>query len=120
MRLIRPLTILLCVLLLTAAVPERRTTIFVIGDSTAANKDISGGKQERGWAMALQSYFDDNIFVDNHAVNGRSSKSFIDEGSLVTMMKRLSQTDIQIRALRSIITCRSLSERHGNMEVSLY
>ena len=76
MRLIRPLTILLCVLLLTAAVPERRTTIFVIGDSTAANKDISGGKQERGWAMALQSYFDDNIFVDNHAVNGRSSKSF--------------------------------------------
>lgn len=65
---------------LTAAVPDKSTTIFVIGDSTAANKDISGGKQERGWAMALQCYFDDHIVVDNHAVNGRSSKSFIDEG----------------------------------------
>ena len=65
---------------LTAAVPDKTTTIFVIGDSTAANKDISGGKQERGWAMALQCYFNDHIVVDNHAVNGRSSKSFIDEG----------------------------------------
>ena len=44
--------ILIVVCGLTAAVPDRTTTIFVIGDSTAANKDISGGKQERGWAMA--------------------------------------------------------------------
>ena len=72
--------VLLVVCGLTAAVPDKSTTIFVIGDSTAANKDISGGKQERGWAMALQCYFDDHIVVDNHAVNGRSSKSFIDEG----------------------------------------
>ena len=50
--------ILIVVCGLTAAVPDRTTTIFVIGDSTAANKDISGGKQERGWAMALQCYFD--------------------------------------------------------------
>lgn len=72
--------ILIVVCGLTAAVPDRTTTIFVIGDSTAANKDISGGKQERGWAMALQCYFDDHVMIDNHAVNGRSSKSFIDEG----------------------------------------
>ena len=72
--------VLLVVCGLTAAVPDKSTTIFVIGDSTAANKDISDGKQERGWAMALQCYFDDHIVVDNHAVNGRSSKSFIDEG----------------------------------------
>ena len=44
-------------LMLTAAVPDKTTTIFIIGDSTAANKDISGGKQERGWGMALQCYF---------------------------------------------------------------
>ena len=72
--------ILIVVCGLTAAMPDRTTTIFVIGDSTAANKDISGGKQERGWAMALQCYFDDHVVIDNHAVNGRSSKSFIDEG----------------------------------------
>ena len=64
-----------------AATSDKTTTIFVIGDSTAANKDTTGGKVERGWAMMLQNCFDaDHIVVDNHAVNGRSSKSFLDEG----------------------------------------
>ena len=68
-------------LMLTAATPDKTTTIFVIGDSTAANKDLSKGKTERGWAQMLQMYFDTTyIRVDNHAVNGRSSKSFINEG----------------------------------------
>ena len=40
-------------LLFVSAVPDKTTTIFIIGDSTAANKDISGGKQERGWGMVL-------------------------------------------------------------------
>lgn len=66
---------------LTSMTKEKMTTIFVIGDSTAAKKDLSKGSPERGWGMALQCYFDDAfIRVDNHAVNGRSSKSFIDEG----------------------------------------
>ena len=51
---------------------EKVTTIFIIGDSTAANKDLSKGKLERGWGMMLQDCFDANcIHVDNHAVNGR-------------------------------------------------
>ena len=71
----------LAVLLLTASAPQKVTTIFIIGDSTAAKKDLSTGSPERGWGMALQCYFDDAfIRVDNHAVNGRSSKSFINEG----------------------------------------
>ena len=72
---------LLVLVTLTSLKPDRLTTIFVIGDSTAAKKDLSTGSPERGWAMALQEYFDSTyIRVDNHAVNGRSSKSFIDEG----------------------------------------
>ena len=68
-------------LIFMAATKDKATTIFVIGDSTAANKDTTGGKVERGWGMMLQECFDaDFIVVDNHAVNGRSSKSFIDEG----------------------------------------
>ena len=73
-----------------------RTTIFIIGDSTAANKDISGGKQERGWGMALQCYFDDNILVDNHAVNGRSSLSFIREGRWDKVLERIKPGDYVI------------------------
>ena len=83
--------------LLTAAVPDKTTTIFVIGDSTAANKDTTGGKQERGWAMMLQNCFDaDYIVVDNHAVNGRSSKSFIDEGRWDKVLEKIKPGDYVI------------------------
>ena len=91
------LTAVICVMLmLTSAITDKKTTIFVIGDSTAANKDISGGKQERGWAMVLQSYFDDNIIIDNHAVNGRSSKSFIDEGRWDKVLSKMKPGDYVI------------------------
>lgn len=51
----------------------------MIGDSTMANKDIKKGP-ERGWGMVLQGFFTENVIVDNHALNGRSSRSFIREG----------------------------------------
>ena len=71
----------LALLILTASNTQKVTTVFIIGDSTAAKKDLSTGSPERGWGMALQCFFDEAfIRVDNHAVNGRSSKSFIDEG----------------------------------------
>jgi len=83
-------------LLMTAAADKQTTTIFIVGDSTAANKDISGGKQERGWGMALQCYFDDNIIVDNHAVNGRSSLSFINEGRWDKVLEKMKPGDYVI------------------------
>ena len=87
----------ICVVLgLTAAMPDKTTTIFIIGDSTAANKDLSKGKLERGWGMALQCYFDDNILVDNHAVNGRSSLSFINEGRWDKVLQKIKPGDYVI------------------------
>lgn len=67
------------VLFFTMTSADRRFTIYMIGDSTMANKDIKKG-QERGWGMALQGFFTENVVVDNHALNGRSSRSFIIEG----------------------------------------
>ena len=84
------------VLTLVAATTDKTTTIFIIGDSTAANKDISKGRQERGWGMALQCYFDDNIHVDNHAVNGRSSLSFINEGRWDKVLEKMKPGDYVI------------------------
>lgn len=75
------LTLLLVLfLLLTAFKADKPViTIFMIGDSTMANKDLTGGNPERGWGMVLPRYFTEEVRIDNHAVNGRSSKSFIDE-----------------------------------------
>lgn len=65
----------------------------MVGDSTMANKDISGDKQERGWGMMLSNCFSDDIIVSNHAVNGRSSKSFISEGRWAKVLNSLKPGD---------------------------
>lgn len=96
MKRIKFLSVTLALLLFASAVPDKTTTIFIIGDSTAANKDISGGKQERGWGMVLQSYFDDNIRVDNRALNGRSSLSFINEGHWDKVLQSMKPGDYVI------------------------
>ena len=84
--------------LLMASTTERVTTIFIIGDSTAANKGgIAEGKQERGWGMALQCFFDpDFIHVENHAVNGRSSLSFYNEGRWTKVLEQMKPGDYVI------------------------
>ena len=71
---------------------NKAVTIFIVGDSTAANKDTSGGKLERGWGQLFQNYFNKNLaVVDNHARNGRSSKSFMTDGlwaKVTTLIKK--------------------------------
>ena len=97
----RSLRIIICAICiicgLISATPDKTTTIFVIGDSTAANKDTTGGKVERGWGMMLQQCFDaDFIVVDNHAINGRSSKSFLDEGRWDKVLAKIQPGDYVI------------------------
>ena len=72
---------------------EKKITVFMIGDSTMANKSITGGKPERGWGHVLGGFFTEDIIVDNHAVNGRSSKSFIDEGRWDKVLSRVKPGD---------------------------
>ncbi len=84
-------------LVFTAAMQQKVTTVFIIGDSTAAEKDLSKGSPERGWGMALQCFFDEAfIRVDNHAVNGRSSKSFLDEGRWQKVLDKIKPGDYVI------------------------
>ncbi len=51
--------------------------LFIVGDSTVHNP----GKGERGWGDVIGNYFDTNkIRVENHALGGRSSRTFITQG----------------------------------------
>ena len=68
-------------------------TIFMIGDSTMANKKIDGGNPERGWGMILPGFFSENIRIDNHAANGRSSRSFISEGRWEKVISKVKKGD---------------------------
>ncbi len=66
--------------------------IFLVGDSTMADKPLADNP-ERGWGQMLPSFFDANVVVENHARNGRSSKSFIDEGRWKTVFDNLHKGD---------------------------
>lgn len=68
-------------------------TIFMIGDSTMANKKLDGANPERGWGQMLPGFLSEEITVDNHAVNGRSSKSFIDEGRWDAVVEKIQPGD---------------------------
>jgi lysophospholipase L1-like esterase len=52
--------------------------VVVIGDSTVATNPVDS--PQHGWGQCLQEHFQPYVVVSNHARNGRSSKSFIDEG----------------------------------------
>lgn len=81
------------IVLALSAGKKKPVTMFIIGDSTAANKSLKGGNLERGWGMVAQCYLDDDIVIDNHAVNGRSSKSFIDEGRWQAVVDKIQPGD---------------------------
>lgn len=86
--------LLLALLCLSAFKPEQRgITIFMIGDSTMANKKLDGGNPERGWGHVLPGFFTEEVRIDNHAVNGRSTKSFINEGRWDRVIAQVQKGD---------------------------
>ena len=85
--------LLLFFLVFSAFKADRVTTVFMIGDSTMANKSLTGGNPERGWGHMLPGFFSEDILIDNHAVNGRSSKSFIDEGRWEKVISKVKKGD---------------------------
>lgn len=70
----------------------KKITVFLIGDSTMAVKQPEK-YPETGWGMELQQFFSDNAEVKNHAVNGRSTKSFIAEGRWQKVLDELKKGD---------------------------
>lgn len=100
------LTITLCLLSLPSNAQKR---IFMIGDSTMADKvlfktvpdSISGDSicepfPEKGWGQLLPTFFNNNIEIKNYAKNGRSSRSFIAEGLWQQVIDNISEGDYLI------------------------
>ncbi len=57
--------------------PALVPTLFIVGDSTVKN----GTKGQQGWGDPIAALFDKTkIKVENHAIGGRSSRTFITEG----------------------------------------
>lgn len=71
-------------------------TVYLAGDSTAANK-APDRRPETGWGEMMQQYFDPGkVKIVNEAQNGRSTKSFIDEGRWQKIVDALKKSDYVI------------------------
>jgi DNA sulfur modification protein DndE len=69
-----------------------KPVLYLVGDSTMANK-ITEDNPERGWGQLLPEFFNHNIVIENHAMNGRSTRSFIYEGRWDSVMNKLRKGD---------------------------
>ncbi|MCS3868302.1 lysophospholipase L1-like esterase [Chryseobacterium ginsenosidimutans] len=74
----------------------QKPTLFLIGDSTMANKENPDKNPEHGWGQVLPQFFKTGIEIQNHAMNGRSSKSFRTEGRWDKVEKQLKKGDFVI------------------------
>ncbi len=72
--------------------PDRKPVLFLAGDSTMSEKPLAGNP-ERGWGMYLPEYLNGAVTVENHAVNGRSTKSFIAEQRWAKLISRVQAGD---------------------------
>lgn len=82
--------------MLFGAAGKRQKTLFMVGDSTMADKTELDISPERGWGQLFPTYLTSDIRVENHAMNGRSTKSFVDEGRWDSVLVRMHKGDILI------------------------
>ena len=89
----KAVAISLAVLIMGAVVYPQNSpvTIFLAGDSTMAPK-LPEKRPETGWGELFGGFFvNDKVRIENRAMNGRSTKTFINEGrwqSIVDDMKK--------------------------------
>ena len=68
-------------------------TIFLAGDSTCAPKQPDK-RPETGWGEMLGGHFKDGkVRIENRAMNGRSTKSFIGEGRWQAIVDEMKKGD---------------------------
>lgn len=74
------------------ALPQKKTTVWLIGDSTMSIKEVKA-YPETGWGMPFRYFFDSTVVVDDRAKNGRSTRSFIEEGRWQEVADQLKEGD---------------------------
>ncbi|GAB2871655.1 rhamnogalacturonan acetylesterase [Streptomyces mayteni] len=76
----------------TAAAAAAGPTVYIASDSTAQTYN-SSYEPQTGWGQVLDRYFADDVTVANHAIGGRSSRNFIEQGRLQTILNQIQPGD---------------------------
>lgn len=83
----------LFLLLIICNVSAQKITVYGIGDSTMADKVKPNENPEHGWLQVFPEFVTKDVKIINKAVNGRSSKSFIDQHRWDSIYKVLKKGD---------------------------
>ncbi|HET7179113.1 MAG TPA: rhamnogalacturonan acetylesterase [Chryseosolibacter sp.] len=92
MNILKICVLLLACLMLASMRPPDKITVYLIGDSTMADKRPDAFP-ETGWGMPFKTFFDASVTVDNRAKNGRSTRSFIAENLWQPVVDQLKEGD---------------------------
>jgi lysophospholipase L1-like esterase len=88
----RIITIGLVLLVAFVLPPKKKITVWLIGDSTMSVKETKY-YPETGWGMPFVYFFDSTVKVDNRAQNGRSTRTFMDEGRWQPVVDAMQEGD---------------------------
>ncbi|MGZ8538699.1 MAG: rhamnogalacturonan acetylesterase, partial [Flavisolibacter sp.] len=76
---------------------KEKPVFYIIGDSTVRNGDGTGKGNLWGWGNFIADYFDTSkIKIENNAIGGRSSRTFITEGRWDKILNTLKKGDYVI------------------------
>jgi rhamnogalacturonan acetylesterase len=90
-------SLLLLVTIASFTLIDTKPTLYIIGDSTVKNGDGTGKGSQWGWGSVVDAYFDTNrIGIRNHAIGGRSSRTFITDGRWDKILETLKKDDYVI------------------------
>jgi rhamnogalacturonan acetylesterase len=88
---------LLLILALFVFTPKPKPTLYLIGDSTVKAGQGKGENDMWGWGSVIGQYFDSTkISIENHAIGGRSSRTFLTDGRWEPILKKMKKGDFLI------------------------
>ncbi|MES1204764.1 MAG: rhamnogalacturonan acetylesterase [Pseudomonadota bacterium] len=76
-----------------AAGADGPVTVFIAGDSTVSNYSANAANKQAGWGQMLPEYFNAQVKVSNQSIGGRTSRRFINEGRLTTILNAMKPGD---------------------------
>ena len=83
---------LIVLMMITSNQSPKKITVYLIGDSTMSIKKTEA-YPETGWGMPFKYFFDSTVVVDNRAMNGRSTRTFISENRWQSVADNLKDGD---------------------------
>ena len=90
----------------------KQIRIFLASDSTVQKYEEE--KYQGGWGEFLQDYFTKDVQIMNHAIGGRSSKTFVEEGRLKRITEEMGADDYLLIQMGHNDSTKSRPERYTN------